>query len=206
MFIDMHIHEKTYSSDSSMLLDDIVEQAKKLGLDGICITDHESNSLKETASQTAKDKNFLIFVGAEILTYEGDVIIFGLDNIPQEKMHAKDLVALVNNQGGVAISAHPYRQNGRGMGDEIKKTPGLSAVEGLNGSTPPELNMKAYDSAREVGLPLVGSSDAHWISQLGKYATYFEDDIATEYDLIQAIKSGRIEPVYYSEGSYHKLT
>lgn len=81
MIIDFHVHEKTYSYDSEMALEDIIDQAKKIGLDAVCITDHDSINIKEKAQKIGKEKNFLVLVGAEILTYEGDLLVFGLDTI-----------------------------------------------------------------------------------------------------------------------------
>ena len=49
MLIDMHVHEMRNSSDSFMSLEEIVEQARQIGLDGVCITDHESMGLREYA-------------------------------------------------------------------------------------------------------------------------------------------------------------
>ena len=51
MIIDTHMHEKTYSSDSFLSLEDIVKKSKSMGLDGVCITDHESNEIKDFAHQ-----------------------------------------------------------------------------------------------------------------------------------------------------------
>ena len=49
MLVDMHLHESTYSSDSKMTLAEIVSDAKAKGLDGVCITDHDSMGLRERA-------------------------------------------------------------------------------------------------------------------------------------------------------------
>ena len=42
MLVDLHLHESTYSSDSKMTLQEMVEDARAKGLDGICVTDHDS--------------------------------------------------------------------------------------------------------------------------------------------------------------------
>ena len=49
MFLDMHIHESTCSSDSRMTLAEIVKTETIRGLDGVCITDHDSMELREQA-------------------------------------------------------------------------------------------------------------------------------------------------------------
>ena len=43
------MHEMRYSGDSFLRLENMVEIAKHRGLDGICITDHDSMGLKEFA-------------------------------------------------------------------------------------------------------------------------------------------------------------
>ncbi|NNG01402.1 MAG: PHP domain-containing protein [Desulfobacteraceae bacterium] len=200
--IDTHIHERTYSSDSNLALEDIVSQAIKMGLDGICITDHDSNSLMETARAYSKATGFLIIVGAEILTHEGDLTVFGVDHLPSEKMNAQEMINLTLNVGGVAISAHPFRQNNRGMGNSIRQVKGLSGLEAFNGSTTIQNNLYAYGLSAELAIPAFGASDAHKIEAVGKYATVFPGRIRDTADFIEAVKSGDTCPAVYTENGY----
>ena len=71
MLVDMHLHESTYSSDSKMTLAEIVSDAKAKGLDGVCITDHDSMGLKEVAEAYSKEVDFPIFVGVEYYSLWG---------------------------------------------------------------------------------------------------------------------------------------
>jgi predicted metal-dependent phosphoesterase TrpH len=202
MIIDTHIHERKYSLDSLVSLEEIVDQARLIGLDGICITDHESNEIKEEARLLSQKTGFLIITGAEVLTWQGDVTVFGLEHIPQERMHAAELIDLVVKKGGVAISAHPFRQNNRGMGHAIREMKLLGGVEAFNGSTEYQHNMDAYLLAQELGLPCLGGSDAHNREKVGCYATVFPDGIRDEKDLIQAIYAREVYPVTYVDGQY----
>jgi len=206
MIIDTHLHESKYSLDSFISLEEIVEQARLIGLDGICITDHDSNEIKEEARLLSQKTGFLIITGAEVLTWQGDVIVFGLEHIPQERMHAPELIDLVVKEGGVAISAHPFRQNNRGMGHAIREMKLLGGVEAFNGSTEYRHNMEAYLLARELGLPCLGGSDAHIRDKVGCYATVFPDGIRDEQDLIQAIYAREVYPVTYLDGQYLPFT
>ena len=54
MLIDLHIHEKQFSKDSFLALEEIVKIAKEKGLDAICITDHDSMGLREYAAEYTK--------------------------------------------------------------------------------------------------------------------------------------------------------
>ena len=64
MIIDLHVHEKRNSDDSVLSLEDAVIQARKLGLDGICIMDHDNNHIWNFAKEYSKKVDFPIFVGA----------------------------------------------------------------------------------------------------------------------------------------------
>lgn len=202
MIIDTHMHERTFSDDSFLSLEMIVKRGKELGLDGVCITDHESNGLKGFAEAYSKETGFLIIVGAEILTYEGDITVFGLDQLPSEKLHAQDLIDRVKAVGGVCMSAHPFRENNRGMGHHIGLVKGLSGVEAFNGSTPHHHNMSAYRLAKTLGLPVFGASDAHILEKVGHYATQFHGRIRDTKDFIEAVKRGQTTPVIATPNGY----
>jgi len=202
MIIDLHIHEKTNSSDSHIALEDIIDRSMEMGLDGICITDHESMQIRQKAGALSSEKNFPVFVGAEVLTYEGDLLVYGLDHLPSHKMHAEDLTAYVIARGGAVISAHPYRKNNRGLEDHLRCVKSLSGVEGLNGNTPFHLNLKAFELAEEIKKPTFGGSDAHHIEEVGKYATRFDGIIGNEQELAQAILEGNVIPVYHWQGIF----
>lgn len=202
MIIDTHMHERTFSDDSFLSLEMIVTRAKEIGLNGICITDHESNGLRARAYDYGKETQFLIIVGAEILTHEGDITVFGLEKLPKEKLHAQALIDLVTKAGGVCMSAHPFRENNRGMGNHIRGVKGLSGVEAFNGSTPHHHNMTAYRLAKSLGLPVFGASDAHILEKVGHYATKFQGTIRDTQDFIEAVKKGQTMPMISSPKGY----
>ena len=80
MIIDMHMHEMRYSGDSFLKLENMVEIAKRRGLDGICITDHDSMGLKEFAAEYSRKTGFPIFVGIEFYSQQGDIVAFGIED------------------------------------------------------------------------------------------------------------------------------
>ena len=109
MFIDTHMHECTYSKDSYLKLADMVEVAKSRGLGGICITDHDDMGIKQYAEEYARKVNFPIFVGIEFFSLQGDIVAFGIEEYPRERVNAQEFIDLVKKQGGVCFSAHPFR-------------------------------------------------------------------------------------------------
>ncbi|CAM2794434.1 PHP domain-containing protein [Hathewaya histolytica] len=206
MIIDTHLHENKYSEDSFLSLDEAISTAKQIGLDGICVTDHESNGLRKDIGPFFERDGILVIVGAEILTYEGDILVFGVENLPEEKLHAKELLQIVKNVGGVAICAHPYRNNNRGLGDNIRDLHTLlDGVETFNGSTSPHANLSAYSIAMEFKLGCFGAGDSHIAEKVGTYATEFKNPIKNEEDFINAVKSKNYCPVIRKNNSFERI-
>ena len=199
MYIDMHIHTR-YSNDSHMELEDAIVYAKDIGLDGLCVTDHESMDAQAEAATLAQKHDFLVLVGMEVLTRQGDLLIFGLEEVPRPLMDAGALVREVTWRGGIAISAHPFRNNERGLGNHINQLSQLSGIEVLNGSTLAHHNLQALHLSRKLGLPGLGGSDAHQVDRIGRYVSVFPGRIRDLQDLIQAIKAHQVQPLAFKEG------
>ena len=203
VIIDCHLHDNKYSSDSRMDLYKAIDRAKLIGLDGLCVTNHDNNFLRKEIGDSAYINGVLVIVGAEVLTFEGDILTFGLKDIPEKRISAEELLILVKESNGIAIAAHPFRNNNRGIGNNMERlAPLLSGVEAFNGSTTYEHNMQAYNLANRLGIPVLGASDAHKLEKLGTYATYFEDDIRDHNDFIEAIKNSNYQPVAKTDQGY----
>lgn len=202
MLVDMHLHEKTYSPDSFQSLEDMVEKAKKIGLDAICITDHDSMGLKKYAEEYSKQVDFPIFVGVEFFSLEGDITAFGIDSIPSRRLSAQQFIDYVAERGGVCFSCHPFRNNNRGLEENLKVVKKLTGVEVLNGSTDYAANKKAFEYCSELGIMPIGSSDAHDLEQLGKYATWFPNKVNTLSDFVAEIKKGISKAAIFEENKY----
>lgn len=203
MFIDMHMHEMTYSKDSFLALDEIVQEGKRKGLGAVCITDHDSMGLKEYAAEYTQRTGFPVFVGIEFFSLQGDIVALGIDEYPPERIPAQEFIDLVKAQGGICFSAHPFRNNNRGLEENLRKVHGLDGVEVLNGSTLIEANQKAARYAKELNLIPIGSSDCHVKEKIGLYATYFPGAVHSMDELLRAFRSGGCKPAYYRNGCYH---
>jgi len=197
------MHEKTYSLDSFLSLEEIVRIAKQKGLDAVCITDHDDMGLKEYAGQYAKEIGMPIFVGVEYYSLQGDIVAFGIDEFPAERIPAQDFIDSVKAQGGICFSAHPFRNNNRGLEENLASVRGLDGVEVLNGSTLPEANLEAVRYSEALNLITVGASDCHVAEQVGVYATYFPRRVNTMAEFIAVFKEGDLRPAFYQDGRYH---
>lgn len=206
MIIDTHVHENKYSFDSFIDFKESIELAKLISLDGMCITNHDNNNLRNDIGDSANINGVLVIVGAEVLTHEGDILVFGVKDIPQHKMSAEELLTIVKKHNGAAIAAHPFRNNNRGIGDNMRKVSHLlSGVESFNGSTLSYHNLQSYALSTELNLPSLGASDAHIMEKLGTYATKFNNSIRDHKDFIEALKTGDFHPVMRKDNAFKNI-
>lgn len=205
MLIDLHCHEKTYSPCSNAALEDMVAEAKRKKLDAFCITDHDCLGLRERAHELSKVVNYPILVGVEIYTYEGDMVVFGLETVPDKRVHLHELLELIRRVKGVCVSAHPYRSNMRGLRDNLsvlKDYADIAGVEVRNGRTDLEANELARCRSKELSLFMTGGSDAHEINEVGCCATWLPESVTNETELIDALRRGASKAAVYKNGFY----
>ena len=203
MVIDLHMHEKRFSKDSFLALEEIVPIARERHLDGICITDHDSMGLYDFAAEYSEKTGFPIFVGIEYYSLQGDILAFGIKDYPKERIDAQAFIDSVHKQGGVVISAHPFRHNRRGLEGALDTLKGVDGIEILNGSTLPDATMMAVRYGRKYDFALTGGSDCHYPYKVGVTATWFPNEIRTMDDLIRAIKNRDCRPAFHQDHSYY---
>jgi predicted metal-dependent phosphoesterase TrpH len=205
--IDLHTHTYPASQCSSAPVDELIEEAKRIGLDGICLTDHNHVWKPEEIGRLRKEHGFMVLGGNEITTDQGDMVVFGLDEDIQGIIKLEELRDKVEEAGAFMIAAHPFRgflTFGVGqLGLTVEKAMErpllrlVDAVEVLNGKVTEKENSFAADVAAGVGLPVTGGSDAHEVIEVGTYATRFPGVIKNEEDLINALKKGDYSPVTF---------
>jgi predicted metal-dependent phosphoesterase TrpH len=209
LLIDLHTHSYPKSDDSFMPVDDLIDTAKKLGLDGVCLTDHDAFwSVGETLDLSRRHE-FVVLPGAEINTDAGHIVVFGLKHYVFGLHKPAFARSLVQQQGGIIIAAHPYR---RRFLEEPAREPDAradmlerasqdqffqycDAIEGINGRGTILENRFAQDLQCRLGAKATGGSDAHRVDQLGTAATRFQRRITNLAELIEEMQRGRFCPV-----------
>ena len=202
MLVDMHLHECTHSLDSFINLDQIISVAKARGLDAVCITDHDSMGLKDYAAEYSEKVGFPIFVGIEFFSLQGDITAWGIDSYPDHRVSAQEFIDHVNKANGFCVSCHPFRNNNRGLEDNLRRVKGLHGVEVLNGSTSMEANRTALRYCRELGLQAIGASDAHVVPNIAKYVTWLPEKVTTTADFIAQLHHCKTRPAIWNGVAY----
>lgn len=205
MLVDMHMHEKTCSADSFLSLEEIVATARARGLDAVCITDHDSMGLRETAEAYAREVGFPIFVGVEFFSLQGDITAWGIDSFPDHRVDAQEFIDHVNACGGFCVSCHPFRNNNRGLEHRLREVRGLHGVEVLNGSTSLKANREALRYCRELGLKPIGASDCHVPENIAKYVTWLPETVTALADFVAQLHAGPTLPARWNGSGYDVL-
>ena len=207
--IDLHVHTSPASPCSSAPADLLIKKAKRIGLTGICFTDHNHVWSPGQIEDLRQKHGFLVLGGNEITTSQGDMLVFGFDRDIKGIIRLEELSREVKKAKGFIIAAHPFRgflvvgasQLGltveRGMARELFKF--VDAVEVLNGKVTEKENNFALKVAQGLGLACTGGSDAHEVDEVGYYATCFNDEIKNEVNLVNALKSGNFSPVVFNK-------
>ena len=209
MIIDIHTHTFPTSDDSSLSPVELIEEAKRIGLDGVCITDHDGFWKPEQILELSERHEFLVLPGCEVTTEEGHLLVYGLSRYIFGMHRASFVRKQVDEAGGVMVVAHPYRRTYREQAgnnpvaykEMLERAsrntvfPLVDAVEVLNGRGSEQENAFSHRIADEFGLNGTGASDAHRLQDLGTFATEFQRPVEDLQSFIAELKAGRFRPV-----------
>jgi hypothetical protein len=196
--IDPHVHSH-FSGDGVSSPEAIIRSAKKAGLDGFALTDHntcdgcrylrDKGLLREDGEAV---DGFLVIPGVEISTAEGHLLCLGvwlpngLKGIP-----AKEAIAMVRAQNGLAIPAHPYDRMRAGIREAHLDELEMDALEVFNAATALQRHnesAKAYATRR--GLPMTAGSDAHYHRAVGRSYTVFPAEALNVSAVLASLSRG----------------
>ena len=188
MIVDFHIHSQ-YSPDSSISPTTVLKMAKKRGLDGVAVTDHDTIRGGLEAMKVNSDPNFVIIVGSEVeTTTKGDIIGLFLTQEIQSR-ETEEVIEEIREQGGVAMWAHPYREGKKLLPIMLIKR--IDIIEVFNAKTLESQNILAGALAERYRKPLAGASDAHTAEEIGNAATLV--DCSNSDDIRDALIKGKTQ-------------
>ncbi|WP_455368128.1 PHP domain-containing protein [[Eubacterium] cellulosolvens] len=202
MMFDLHTHTDGYSPCSRISLEQLILAETRL-VDGIAITDHDHLMRDGEAEALTKKYGLLVMPGIEISAdgIYAHILAFGINKEVRPDLGVEETIFKIHEQKGVAIAAHPYRYVNN---LDRKEWENLDAIETLTPNCALEQNKRAQETALEWGLPQIGSSDAHNLSMVGRYATRFPNQIHTIDELKRCLILGSMEPVTLT-GIYGKF-
>jgi len=190
--------------------EELVRRAKELGMDGVCLTEHNKTHDPSYIRHLGKKYGMVVLQGVEMVTLEGDILLFSehlkelLEEI-REVISVRKMRSIVNKMGGAIIAAHPLRNVYLSKDsyqtelyyqrvEEVSNRVLLRWVDGIevyNGNDLDIQNLIAWEVSKQLQLVTTGGSDAHCIEDVGKFFTIFEGEISCEADLVAALREGK---------------
>lgn len=187
MKYELHSHTKYSGYCSNLEPKLLLKAAKKEGLDGIAITDHNSIKGALIVKKLNKDKDFKVIVGEEISTNSGHLLAYNVN----KTIKSGDIlgaIEAIKKQGGIAVHAHPLRiisfHKFLRHFSRIKKK--LDALEIFNGRSLVLDNLLAKRVALKNNMAGIGGSDAHFAFEIGAVVSEFDNSLE------KSIKSNNI--------------
>jgi hypothetical protein len=209
--VDMHVHTVRGASDSSLTPEQLLEEARRIGLTGVNITEHD-RAWDDHEWERFRQRAEGIFLsrGMEVSTDLGHIIVVGLTRYVPGIRRATELRRVVDEVGGFMIAAHPFRhffdpvhyhRDGRApvemTPEEAARLPVFQLVDEIevaNGGCTLRENLFALQVARILGKKGIGASDCHSTNGLGCFVTVFEEELESQEHMLALLREGRYYP------------
>lgn len=197
--VDPHVH--TLASDGIHDVETVIQAAIAAGLDAVAIADHERMDAAVAGKAMAEYRGWPIevIVGEEISTRGGHLLGLYMTERIRPWHSLKDTIAMIHEQGGLAIVAHPLppyplcasERTLRKLMDEADPIFHPDGMEGFNpttaGAALRHWSRRAPALADELGIAATGGSDAHKAQNVGTTHTLVRRTGTLEQSLRQAL-------------------
>ena len=208
-YLDLHAHSTDASDDAGGTVEGylkwIVARRKRgFQVDGFVLTEHRSFDFDLDYTDIAEQYGVTVLRGAELETDVGHVLVYGVTrqlakefDFTNVALPYRDLFVRTKELGGFAVGAHAGRPR-IGLAEHVDRgvsLEGVQVIEQLNGGSSDQENERGRKLAERHGLHMVGGSDAHYVSAIGRCLTAFAKPIRSEQALVSALMSGDYYPV-----------
>ena len=168
-----------------------IKVAEKLGLNALCITDHNTIKGALVAQKFNKD---IVVIGEEISSNDGEILGLFLQENVEPGLSAEETIEQIHSQDGIAVAPHPYSAHCFCV-DKKMNILKFDGIEVFN-----SLHRDGYSNALALekcnGHAKLGGSDAHASFMIGKGYTLYngnsQEDFRTAIKNRQTIHGGNV--------------
>jgi predicted metal-dependent phosphoesterase TrpH len=173
----------------------LIRRAQEKGFEVLAITNHESVTYSDELQDYAQERGILLLPGMEATIEGRHVLIINPKESPGAIRTFAD-VKRCRDDGSLIIAPHPYFPASRSLQSLLDQY--IEAFDAIEFShfynRKINFNPQASEKAKQYGLPLVGTSDAHMLWQLGTTYSLIRAEKDAEA-VISAVKRGSISVV-----------
>lgn len=193
--LDLHTHSSDRSFDSGATALALAEQAADRGLDGICLTEHNSLWPQSDATKLSELFGITVVRGMELSTDVGHVLVYGLERYAPTLLEIEQLRPIVRAEGAAMVLAHPMRSHSGRQPPWEEMREWFEGIEAVNGDNSDSADGYYVRQAAEVNVAAVGGSDAHSRVAVGRVGTAFASPVASVSDLVDQLRAGTASAV-----------
>ncbi len=193
---DLHIHT---SEDPEDLIrysaTQLIDMAADLGYQVLSITNHNAVTWNTYLRDYALERGIILIPGTEATIQGRHVLIYNADFTKIDRSRVRNLTK-VKGPDSLIVAPHPFFPSTVSLRRLFKKNIQLfDAVEFSHFYTKNvDFNDKAKRVARQHGLPVIGTSDAHQRIQFHSTYSIIEAEFHPEA-VIEAVKDDKVEIV-----------
>jgi hypothetical protein len=209
--VDMHVHTTRGAADSSLTPDQLIEEARRIGLTGVNISEHDRVWEPQQLAEFRERSGLFVSRGMEVSTDMGHMIAVGLESYLPGIRKATELRKALDAVGGFMTVAHPFRhffdpihfrRDGRPPFDmtpeeAAEKMPVFALVDEIevaNGGSTPRENQFALKVAKVLGKRGIGASDCHSTQGVGYFVTVFDEELRDQQHMLDQLHARRFYP------------
>ncbi len=192
---DLHLHTREGEGFIGYDARALIDRAARAGFQVLSITNHDIITFSADLQCYARERGLLLIPGVEATIEGKHVLLYNIDVPPARIRTFADLRRLRRPEW-LVVAAHPFFPGPVCLRQRLLEELDLfDAVEfshfytrGIN------FNRLAVRLAREIGLPLLGTSDSHLLPQLGTTYSLIEGE-PTVPSVLAAIRKGDVRVV-----------
>lgn len=173
----------------------LIDTAMGMGFDVLSITNHDAITYNDYLKDYARERGILLIPGVEITMRGKHILAY---NIRKQFSSIKTIADIkrIKDMNNLFIAPHPYFPAAHSLGRKFMEWQHLfDAVELSHFYTEDvDFNKQAVLKAKELNIPLIGTSDSHVLRQFNTTYTMIDAEKNTEA-VFDAIRKGAVEIV-----------
>lgn len=192
---DLHLHTREGEGFIAYDARGLIDRAAREGFQVLSITNHDTLTFSEQLAAYARERGVLLIPGVEATIEGRHVLLYNID-VPPDRIRTFADLRRLKSPDWLVVAPHPFFPGPTCLWSRLLEEIDLfDAVEfchfytrGIN------FNRRAVRLAREVGLPLLGTSDCHSVRQFGTTYSLIRGEM-TVPSVLAAIRKGEVEVV-----------
>lgn len=194
----MEIHSHTDYDPQDWIqhsAEELIDEVARQGISVLAITCHRALQWSPELQSYAEAKGVLLIPAVEASIEGKDVLVYGLERFTHPMSFDQLRELRRQNPEILTIAPHPFYPSSSCLGQKLfLHQDCFDAIEYCHFYTQwVNFNEKAVVAARKLNKPLVGTSDIHLLTQVGKTTSTVRVGERTFAAVSAAIKAGQLE-------------